>query len=112
MIYLPTGVDMRSGHMTTGFFILWLPTSVIGILTINGIFHNFIYKYNILSRIGSQTMPFYCMHWCVIIVVSIFFVTENGPNIPFLIALIIVNLVILPVSTHLIKNSRYSYIIQ
>lgn len=112
MIYLPTVVDMRSGQMLSGIFILWLPTAVLGILTINGIFHNYINRYNVLSLIGSQTMPYYCMHWCVIILVSIFFVTGNEPNFHFLVALIAANSVILPASTYLIKNSRYSYIIQ
>lgn len=113
IVYLPMEVDMRSGHLNKGFFVLWVPISVTGILAINGVFHNFFNKYNILSRIGSQTMSYYCMHWCVIIMVSMFFaVTENVPNIPFLIALIIANMVILPIATYLIKNSRFSYIIQ
>ena len=113
MIFYPTTVNMRSGNLERGNFLLWVPTAVLGILTFNSIFCIWLNKKNLLSTIGSKTMPYYCLHWCVIIVVSIFFITEPGiPNIPFLIALIISNLILLPTVTYLIERSIFSDIIK
>lgn len=113
MIFYPTIVGMRSGHLICGEYLLWVPTAVMGILTINNLSYLLFKKRNLLSIIGSQTMPYYCMHWCVIVLVSIFFMTESDiPNIKFLTVLIIANVIILPIATHLIKKSRFSYVIQ
>lgn len=113
MVFYPTVVGMRSGDLICGEYLLWIPTAVLGILTFNNIFYLLFKKKNLLSVIGAQTMPYYCMHWCVIVIVSIFFITEPGiPDIPFFIALIIANIIILPTATYLINRSRFSYIIK
>lgn len=113
MIFYPTTADMRTGSLTQGEFLLWAPTAVMGILSFISTFRHFFPKKNLLSVLGSQTMPYYCMHWCVLVIVSFFFVVLPGiPNIPFLIALIISNIIILPAATCLIEKSRFSYIIK
>ena len=112
MIFSPSVVNMRTGILEMGVFLFWAPTALMGIFTINGIFKLIFTKSNILSTIGSQTMPYYCMHWCVIVAVSVFFKNEPGsPNIYFLCTLLLANLLILPIVTYLIKKSRFSYLI-
>lgn len=111
--YLPVYVDMRSGELVEGMFLMWVPISVTGIITINGLAYFLINKPNILSITGAQTMPLYCLHWCIILIVSMFFTTISGtPNIDFLLTLIITNIIFLPVLTSLINDSRYSYIVK
>lgn len=112
MIYYPTVVDMRSGKLIQGDFLLWIPTTLLGILAFNSLFSVWCRHKNIFSAIGARTMPYYCMHWCVIEFVSAFFVSSPGvPNIPKLITLLISNAIILPTATYLITKSRYAYII-
>lgn len=111
MFYFPVCVDMRTGDLIEGNLLLWIPVSVIGILLINSLCKFLFNSKNVLSYIGNNMMPYYCMHWCVIIIVSIFFISKDTyPNIPFLIALIISNLVSLPLLTYLIDKTRFSYI--
>lgn len=111
-LLVPTCVDMRSGQLIRGFFLLWGPISLLSILTFNNTFRYFINKKNILTMAGRDSISYYCMHWCVIEIVSFFFHSNSqAPHPGYFITLILANLIILPVATHLIKRSRLAYII-
>ncbi|MCM1140164.1 MAG: acyltransferase [Muribaculum sp.] len=113
MLILPTAIDIRSGQLLMGYFLLWIPTALLGILSLNGIFKNLFDYKCILSRVGKETMSYYCLHWCIIVIVSCFFTTMiDKTNWQFLVCSIIVNAVLLPILTDLISKSRFFYIIK
>jgi fucose 4-O-acetylase-like acetyltransferase len=110
-IYLPIHVDMRSGQSVSGLYILWIPFCLLCIMTYNNIFYNFINKKNLLTRIGSDTLPYYCMHKCVIGLASIPFIFFDISNSIKFIILITANIILLPTLIYLIRRTRYRYIL-
>lgn len=112
MIFMPTTVDMRETHLGLGWFPLWIPTALLGILAFNGVFKNLFNYKCMLSGIGRDTMSYYCMHWCIIMAVSCVIMSEPGvPDYRFLVVSVVAMIILLPVLTCLIKKSKYSYII-
>lgn len=109
-ILFPTTVDMRSGNLVRGEYLLWIPYSILGILALNSIGKLIANRKNILSEIGKDTMPYYCMHWCIIVVVSIFFEDLSTPNRLFLTTAICANVIFLPLLTNIIYKSPYKKI--
>ncbi len=70
MVFYPQMIDMRSNKIIHGTYIGWIITSTIGILAINSVFRVFIYKANSLSKIGKDTMPVYCWHWIILLLIT------------------------------------------
>ncbi len=98
----PVCVDMRSGTSVMGPYLLWVPYVLLGILSFNALASHIADSRNVLSRIGADTMPYYCLHWPVIILVSIFFRNNGLPDTTFLICMLAANIVLLPTITKLL----------
>jgi hypothetical protein len=103
-------VDMRMGKFLSPVW-LYVPQSLLGILSINGIAAKFMNNTNILSIIGRDSMSYYCLHWIIILAVSIFFPVKFTDNFMFFYALILANIVLLPLLNYGIKHSKYKGIV-
>lgn len=110
-IFMPINVGMRSGDSDSKFYLLWIPYSIIGIEAFNNITRLFFNKKNIFSFIGKETMPYYCMHMCVIEFTNIWCYNYNFSNWYHFGLLVVSNVIILPIFTYLIKASRYKFIL-
>lgn len=70
-ICFPSMVDMRSNHILSGNYVMWLLYSISGIITINNFFKYF--KLHVLGKIlvfvGRNSMTFYVLHWIVMTIV-------------------------------------------
>jgi fucose 4-O-acetylase-like acetyltransferase len=109
--FLDIKVDMRNGTFEPNCF-YWIPACILGIYSINIVAKYFMNKPNICAYIGKNTMGYYCIHWLIIQIISLFFVDEGTRNIPFLITLVIGNIIILPILLTLLKKSKYKSIIE
>lgn len=111
LYFYPVSFDMRSGACGSNVWLL-IPTSLLGIITINEVFKLIFNRYNILAYIGFNSMSYYCLHWIIIEVVSIFYYQNSSVNYEFLIVLLLANLVGLPLITSLLRKTKYKYIIE
>jgi surface polysaccharide O-acyltransferase-like enzyme len=109
--FLDIKIDMRVGTFEPNCF-YWIPICLLGIYAINIAAKYLMNKPNIWSYIGKNSMGFYCLHWLIIQIISLFFVDDGTSNIPFLITLVIGNIIILPILVMLIKKSKYKSIIE
>lgn len=107
----PVHVDMRSGQSESSLYLLWIPYCLLCIVSFNSMAYHFINGNNILSKIGLETMPYYCMHWCVIELTSVFFLYYTVSDVFYFIALVGANIVLLPIMTSLIQKSRLKFIL-
>lgn len=71
VVFCPQMVDMRSNKLLSGTYIGWIFMSVLGIMSINEICLRYFNNQNIFSKIGNKSMPIYCWHWIIILIVSI-----------------------------------------
>lgn len=63
-IYEPSHVDMYINQLQSGSYILWIITSVAGIICVNAFFRRFLNKEIwCLSFIGRYSMVLYVTHW-------------------------------------------------
>jgi hypothetical protein len=102
----PIQMDMRAGKCLSPWW-LYVPQSLLGILAINGIARMWLNRQNLFSRIGQDSMAYYCLHWIIIVAVSIFFPAKTGCNFAFFFALVGANMVGLPLLNYAIKQSRF-----
>jgi fucose 4-O-acetylase-like acetyltransferase len=107
----PVSVDMRTGGCGVGTLYMWIPMSLIGIITINNITRFIVKRENIFSIIGKDSMAYYCIHWIVINILRAIFPAYTTANWQFCFILIIGNLILLPIAVHLVKNSRFKTLV-
>lgn len=89
VIFLPQIVDMRTNMVIYGNYYGWLLISIIGIIAINALSFKILNYKNIFSLIGKDTMPIYCWHWIVILIVSsIGFINHQNKYEYFLIEIV------------------------
>ena len=69
-IYLPAWVDMNTNELLSGYYFLWYPTSLLGIISINSFFQNFRIKIPFIQQIGSYSMAYYISHWIILLLIS------------------------------------------
>lgn len=110
IIFFSWSIDMRTGN--TSNILLFIPYAILGIITFNNWGGLIFKKPNILSKIGKDTMPYYCMHWCIIEIVALFFPNSKGPDFIYFGCLVLANIILLPIFTKLIYRSRYKFIFQ
>lgn len=108
----PIWVVMASGRSYSMLYPLWILYCLIGILSINSVLKNFYNHRCVCSQIGMDSMSYYCIHWCVILLVSIFFKESNNPNWSFFLSLVIANIIFLPLLTKIISNTKYKNVLQ
>lgn len=112
MLIKPTWVDMFTMKVICGNIYLWYLQSLIAIIAINGIGKIFFNNENIFAKLGRNTLPLFCLHWPIIIFITIVFQgAELSPYI-YLSLLIIGNCILLPLIIFLIKNSKYRSLIE
>jgi fucose 4-O-acetylase-like acetyltransferase len=106
----PIQMDMRAGNCLSPLW-LYVPQSLLGILAINGIARKWLNRPNFCSRIGQDSMVYYCLHWIIIVAVSIFFPVRTECDFAFFFALLAANMVSLPLLNYCIKCSKYRNIV-
>lgn len=108
----PILVNMGSCTTSSPLFLLWIPYALSGILAFNSLANQFFNYQNILSKIGQDTIPYYCIHWCIIELVAIFFTNSEGPNFIYFAILLLANIILLPLLTNLIYHSSFKFMFQ
>lgn len=77
-IYIPSIVDMRSNSLLCGNYIIWIISSMLGIIFINNIFKRFTFLNLLpLSSIGRNSMSYYATHWIVLTLILIMAIIVN-----------------------------------
>lgn len=90
----PSYVGMFSNSLTNGYYILWFPFALSGIIIINNIFKRLPLGCLHLDYIGKRAMNYYVTHWIVIIlvkfiVVNIFNIHDKAISVSILIVCLI-----------------------
>jgi fucose 4-O-acetylase-like acetyltransferase len=106
----PIQMNMRAGKCLSPWW-LYVPQSLLGILAINGIARKWLNRPNLFSRIGRDSMVYYCLHWIIILAVSIFFPARTECDFAFFFATVVANMVGLPLLNYAIKHSRWKGIV-
>jgi fucose 4-O-acetylase-like acetyltransferase len=104
-------MDMRTGIMGKPLW-TYVPQMILGIIAINGIglwMGNFP---SILSRIGEDSMAYYCLHWIVAQGVRVFYYPiKESDDFILLMIMVTAEFVCLPLFTKWIKHSKYQKIV-
>ena len=106
-------VDMHWNKCNVGYYFLWVPTSLAGIILINNIFKIKNVNIGILECIGRNSMALLVSHWIVIeIGLLIFkdFAEIDNLKVIFM-YLVILEMVLLPIITILLTSKRMSWMI-
>ena len=108
----PSAIHMRANNVAIGSYILSYPAAILVIISINNIFKNIKYSFPILSLIGRNSMGIYLFHWIILTIVETLFTLFSIDNHQlYTAALIISNIILLPIIITLIRRSHYSDII-
>ncbi|MBR2638869.1 MAG: acyltransferase family protein [Bacteroidaceae bacterium] len=103
---------MRANNVAIGSYILSYPAAILGIISINNIFNNIKYRFPILSLIGRNSMGIYLFHWIILTIVeTLFTLFSIDSHQLYTAALIISNIILIPIIITLIRRSHYSDII-
>lgn len=101
-------VDMRSNELTSGYYLVWVVSSLGGCVTINNLFKIFSLDFLRLYAVGRDSMIYYVWHWIVLIVVSTItthicgYTNNNG----IMWILIVSSVVVLPGINFLYKRNK------
>lgn len=112
MLIKPTWVDMFTMNVKCGSIYLWYPQSLIAIIAINGIGLKLFNNENIFAKLGRNTLPLFCLHWPIIIFMSIIITMAEISSYSYLSLLIIGNCILLPLLISFIRNSKYRSLIE
>lgn len=106
-------VDMHWNICSTQNYVLWVPTSLAGIILINFIFKILPFRIGMFEWIGKYSIIFYVAHWLIIEVAllvtrDIFIIT----NLKQIFAILVLSeLLFLPLITKLLTNKKLSWAI-
>lgn len=107
LIFVPTMVDMRMAELMEGYWLMYIPSAAAGIITINFLCNKLLDFPNIFSYIGRNSMPYYVMHWIVLVMVRMFIPNGSPANHYYACIAIASCVVILPAATILIRKFGY-----
>ena len=112
LIVIPSSIDFRKNEVTLGYYSTAVLFAISGCILINNLFNKFTCKYDLLSYIGKRSMAFYVLHWIVLrlckLSMSVF---ETFDSISFIIFAIISCIIILPIITESLINSKYKFVL-
>lgn len=112
MSIYPTWFDMAVSKLKCGNMYAWYPQAIIAILIIN-YFGEKLFNYdNLFARLGRNTLPLFCLHWPIIILMTILFHRECTSPLNYLIILIIGECILLPITIIGLKKSKFKFLIQ
>ena len=97
VIFFPQIVDMRTTKIIHGNFYGWLLISAIGIIAFNSFSCKVMDNVNIFSMIGKNTMPIYCWHWIVLLIISSISIFNSINNYEYFIIELISILALIPI---------------
>lgn len=70
--FVPSIVDMRTNKLISGYYLLWIISSLMGIISINNIFKRINAFNNLkLNLIGKSSISYYVSHWIILTISSI-----------------------------------------
>ena len=110
IIVYPSWVDMLTMKVICGDTYLWYLQSLIAILVVNRIAKKFCNWENIFAKLGRNTLPIFCLHWPVIILISLL-LPSTHTKYSYLVTLILGNGILLPVIIFGIKKSKFRFLI-
>lgn len=106
-------VDMHWNICNIGNYILWVPTSLAGIVLFNYLFKLFPFTIGLLEWIGKHAIILYVTHW--LIIETALLVTKDIlsiSNLKLIFAILITaEIVSLPIITTILSRKRLSWVI-
>lgn len=63
VIMMPSYYDFRKGSISNGYWVMWMVSSIAGIIVFNNFFKLKVFEPFILGLIGKYSMQFFCFHW-------------------------------------------------
>lgn len=67
----PSHVDFRVNHLNEGLYLLFLLHSTAAIVVFNNVAKMFGRKQGFLTKIGRQSMYWYCAHWSLLLIINL-----------------------------------------
>lgn len=106
-ILYPVRVDMRFNSLIQGFYLLWVPESLL----MNSLFRKYHVNIPLLSHIGRNSMGYYCLHWPVLLLIWHIFFLHKPHGTLWIVASGLASFILLPSLVWLIKHSRWKHIL-
>ncbi len=110
-ILTPSNVGLRDDVTIKGYWIVFVISSITGIIIINNLFKLRFFQLPVLTSIGRNSMDYYCFHWILFSFVCIIFRFDNSgvPNYRELYTLLAASILCLPCYSYwksiIIKNN-------
>jgi peptidoglycan/LPS O-acetylase OafA/YrhL len=112
LIIYPSHLSVFAGAPKSGIFFTGYVALVSGCISIKGIASLLSRKSvkiaNFFNYIGKHSMPYYCLHW--ILLLTICYIPIGSP-LPRLVCMIIACLVLLPIFEKMVKHGELKWII-
>ena len=104
-------IDMRTNVALRGYYLLWIPTALAGIILINNIFKR-IGGNAFLAYVGRNAISFYVMHWILLTVAKMFsdmlMVTDKYH---VLLLMLLFEILMLPISVVVLSTTKLKWMI-
>ncbi|MBQ6751457.1 MAG: acyltransferase family protein [Bacteroidaceae bacterium] len=93
-----TRVDMRENKLIEGSYILYVPTCIFGIVSINNIVRYMPFKLRLLAYVGRNSMDFYVLHWILLYLVDILLILFDRElsGLNLLLCYVLTEIILLP----------------
>lgn len=114
ILFFPQYVDVRINNLVYGNYILWFIISNASCIAYNYIFKIIqMYVPSFIVKIGRDSLVYFAMHWLVISYSALILNCIIGINRGWIMwsIILLANMVILPLSVKIIKNSKLKFII-
>lgn len=103
-------IDMHMNVVQRGYYLLWVPTALAGIILFNNLF-GFWRNIPILSYIGKKAIYFYVIHWIIITIAKILFsdLLMVCDKYRMLLLMIALEILMLPLLTMVLSNTKLKW---
>lgn len=113
MIYMlcPSILSMYMNKLEGGNYFVWIISSVVGILAINGLVRYFCDN-RFLSYIGKHSMGYYVLHYPIIVAIS--FIIHDGLKLSdtiMYICMLFALVIFLPFAENILQKSNFKWIL-
>lgn len=97
-ILIPSNFDFRADVEVNGYWMVYVISSLTGIIVINNLFKWKFLQLPFFTSIGRNSMDYYCFHWILFSIVCIIFRFNNNsvPNYRELYILLAASILVLP----------------
>ncbi len=119
VIMMPSYYDFRKGSMSNGNLVMWVISSIAGIIVFNNFFKLKVFESFKMSLIGRYSMQFFCFHWVLFdltCLVAGWQIEEDGQvfgnffsketNYMELVGLCLSSVIILPIYTYYVQKLK------